>query len=149
MPAGQKPHLVLRRHFRAPVAKVFEAWTEGEALKRWFGPSHALAVVVAEVDVKVGGRWRIVMREQGGEQHRVGGTYREVVPNARLAFTWAWESTPERQSLVTVTLKAKDGGTDLTLLHEQFADEPTRDRHQHGWTGTLERLERHLAGEGV
>jgi uncharacterized protein YndB with AHSA1/START domain len=104
-----------------------------------------MAVIIAEADVRVGGRYRIVMQEPGGEQHRVGGTYREVVANERLVFSWAWESMPERESLVTVRLVASGGGTDLTLIHERFADEPARDRHREGWDGCLDRLERHLA----
>lgn len=141
-----RPSLTLERHIKAPVEKVYRAWTEGETLKRWFGPSDALVVELADADVRVGGHYRIVLAEPGGERHRVGGVYREVVPNARLVFTWAWESMPERQSLVTVSLEAAaGGGTDLTLVHEQFADEAARDRHQHGWSGSLDRLVRALA----
>jgi len=111
---------------------------------RWFGPEEA-EMVRAEADARVGGRYRIVMRTSGGEEHDVSGVYREVAPNEKLVFTWAWRSTPERESLVTITLKADGDGTMLTLLHEQFFDEPARDRHQHGWTGTLEKLARYLA----
>ncbi len=145
----EKPKLTLTRQIKAPVEKVFAAWTNGTALKRWFGPSDDMTIVVADVDLRVGGRYRIVMQEKSGEQHRIGGIYREIVPNARLVFTWAWESTPERESLVTVELKAVDGGTRLTLTHEQFADEPARDRHAQGWAGTLDRLDRHLACGGA
>ena len=144
MPNTAGPGLTLERHLDAPVARVFKAWTDGEALKRWFGPSDAVVVGIAEVDLKVGGRYRIVMQEPGGEAHRVGGVYREIVPNERLVFTWAWESTPERQSLVTVTLTPAGRGTDLKLTHAPFFDEAVRDRHVHGWTGSLERLARHV-----
>ena len=78
-------------------------------------------------------------------RHEVGGIYREVVPNSRLQFTWAWHSTPERQSLVTVTVAQDGEGTLLTLNHEQFFDEKARDDHQRGWTGTLEKLARYLS----
>ena len=87
----------------------------------------------------------IVMRGSDGEEHDVGGVYREVVPNEKLVFTWAWRTTPERESLVTVTLKADGSGTILTLLHEQFFDEPARDRHKSGWTGALDKLEAYFA----
>lgn len=140
----EKPKLTLTRNLKAPVSKVFAAWTTGEALKRWFGPSDDMTIVVADVDVRVGGRYRIVMQEKSGEQHRIGGVYREIERDAKLVFTWAWESMPERESLVTVLLSAVDGGTRLTLTHEQFADEPARDRHAQGWAGTFDRLERWL-----
>ena len=144
MTRADAPSLTLTRHIRAPVEKVFRAWTEGSALQRWFGPSDAMRVVVAEVNPRVGGRYRIVMEEETGARHSVGGVFRVVETNQKLVFTWAWESTPERESLVTLTFESVGGGTRLTLLHEQFADEPARDRHQSGWNGTLDRLERHL-----
>lgn len=114
-------------------------------MKRWFAPDDAFSVPVAEADVRVGGRYRIVMRAPDGEEHHVSGVYREVVPNEKLVFTWAWRSTPERESLVTVTLRAVGAGTELTLTHEQFFDEEARDKHGQGWNGCLARLERELA----
>jgi uncharacterized protein YndB with AHSA1/START domain len=80
------------------------------------------------------------------DEHDVSGVYREIVPNEKLVFTWAWKSTPERESLVTVTFKDDNGGTLMTLLHEQFFDEDARDRHNAGWTGTMDRLEQYLNG---
>jgi len=141
----QKPRLTLKRHYPAPVEKVFRAWIDPEALKGWFGPSDEGKILVSETNPKVGGRYRIVMQMPSGEQHRVGGVYREIVPNEKLVFTWAWESTPERESIVTVQLKRAGDGTDMTLIHEQFFDDAARDRHQHGWTGTLERLGRYVS----
>jgi uncharacterized protein YndB with AHSA1/START domain len=144
MPTSTKPSITIKRHLKAPRERVWKAWTTGEALKRWFGPSDATSIDVAEVDLRPGGRYRIVMRENGGETHEVGGVYREIEPYARLVFTWAWVTTPERESLVTVQLKEVGAETDLTLTHEHFFDEAARDRHQHGWSGSLDRLERHL-----
>jgi uncharacterized protein YndB with AHSA1/START domain len=141
----QKPSLTLKRHYPAPIEKVYRAWIDPEALKRWFGPSDEGQILVSETNPKVGGRYRIVMQMPSGEQHRVGGVYREIVPNERLVFTWAWESTPERESLVTVQLKRAGDGTDMTIIHEQFFDEAARDRHQHGWDRTLERLGRYVS----
>jgi len=112
---------------------------------RWFAPSDEFSVPIVEADVRVGGRYRIVMKAPDGEQHDVSGVYREVVPNRKLVFTWAWRSTPERESLVTVLLRPAGSGTELTLTHEQFFDEEARDKHQHGWIGCLGRLEKLFA----
>jgi len=68
-----------------------------------------------------------------------------VTPDQRLVFTWAWRSTPERESLVTVGLKPDGAATLLTLTHEQFFDQAARDRHEGGWSGTLDRLERYFS----
>ena len=76
-----------------------------------------------------------------GEYHQVGGVYREVVPNKRLVFSWAWYTTPERESLVSVTIKAEGSHTLLTLQHEQLFDEATKTGHTRGWTGSLDKLE--------
>jgi uncharacterized protein YndB with AHSA1/START domain len=139
-----KPSLTLKRRYNAPPGRVFSAWTDPKKITRWFGPEQVEAVR-AESDPRVGGYYRIVARSPDGEEHDVSGVYREVVPNQKLVFTWAWRSTPERESLVTITFKADGEGTLLTLQHEQFFDEPARDRHQTGWTGALEKLDRYLA----
>ncbi len=134
------PSLSLVRSFNVSPARVYRAWTDPQAMKRWFAPSDAFSIPRVEADVRVGGRYRIVMRSPDGEQHDVSGVYREVVPNEKLVFTWAWRSTPERESLVTVALRAAGGGTELTLIHEQLYDAEARDKHHHGWTGCLARL---------
>ena len=138
-----KPSLTIRRHFKAPPDKVFRAWTEPDKLSRWFGPQD-VDIVRAETDLRPGGRWMILGRSPDGEEHHVSGVYRELVPNQRLVFTWAWRTMPERESLVTILIRPDGDGSLLTLIHEQFFDEPARDRHRQGWTGCLDKLERFL-----
>jgi uncharacterized protein YndB with AHSA1/START domain len=135
-----KPSLTLKRRLNAAPEKVYAAWTAPAQLTKWFGPDSG-AVHQAEVDVRVGGRYAIEFSTEDGERHHVSGVYKEVEPNRRLAFTWAWRSMPERESFVTVTIKPEGDGSILTLHHEQFYDEPARDRHEYGWTGCLAKLE--------
>ena len=139
-----KPSLTLKRRLNAPPEKVYAAWTEPGKIAKWFWPESA-AVLRAETDVRVGGRYMVVFRTGDGEEHHVSGVYREVVPDQKLAFTWAWRSMPERESFVTILIKAEGGGSLLTLIHEQFFDEPARDRHEYGWTGALNKLEKYVA----
>ena len=142
--SATKPSLTLRRRIKAPPAKVFAAWIDPEKVRGWMGPGD-VEVLRVECDPRAGGRFRWLMKAPNGEEHDVSGVYREVIPNEKLVFTWAWKTTPERESLVTVLLKPDGDGTLLTLTHEQFFDEEARDRHQHGWTGALEKLERFVA----
>jgi uncharacterized protein YndB with AHSA1/START domain len=141
-----KPSLTLKRRLKAPPSQVYSAWTDPKKIARWFGPRDtAQASVAAEIDLRVGGHYRISFTSEGGERHQVGGVYREVVPNRRLVFSWAWHSTPERESLVTVTLQPAGAGTLLTLHHEQLFDAAARDAHEQGWISTLDKLERIFA----
>jgi uncharacterized protein YndB with AHSA1/START domain len=141
-----KPSLTLTRRLNAAPEKIYAAWTDPQKLAQWFGPSLAEpGSVRAELDVRVGGHYRISFTGEGGEYHQVGGVYREVIANARLVFSWAWHSTPERESLVTVSLKAQGKGTLLTFHQEQFFDQAARDGHERGWTEFLAKLERFFA----
>lgn len=138
-----KPSLTIKRRFKAAPAKVYAAWSDPEKMKRWMGLGN-VQKVVAECDLRVGGRYHIKMI-MADDEHDVSGVYREIVPNEKLVFTWAWKSTPERESLVTVSFKPDGGGTLMTLHHEQFFDEAARDRHNAGWTSFMDRLENFLA----
>jgi uncharacterized protein YndB with AHSA1/START domain len=139
-----KPSLVLKRRLKAAPEKVYEAWTRPEQMTHWWGVAGGPRPPVAETDLRVGGRFRVQFWDPKNEHHSVSGVYREVVPNRKLAFSWAWQTTPERESLVTIELNPVTEGTMLTLTHEQFFDEKARDDHGHGWNIALDRLETFL-----
>ena len=140
-----RPSLSLTRRLNAPLEKVYAAWADAEKLVQWFGPAQVKPdSVTAEMDVRVGGRYRISFENAKGEYSEVGGVYREVVQNRRLVFSWAWHSTPERESLVTVQLKPDGAGTLLTFHHEQFFDQTARDNHERGWIELFGKLEIYL-----
>ena len=142
---AEKPSLALSRSYRVAPEKVWRAWTDPEALKRWWGPGGVQPVSLARLDVRVGGRFRIVFGGAEGKDHEVQGVYKEVVPNRKLVFTWTWpNSTPERESLVTIMFRAVDRGTQLDFLHEQLFDETVRDNHKRGWSETLDKLAQFL-----
>ncbi len=137
--------LLVKRTFKAPVERVYAAWTDAEQMKRWFAPGD-MTVPSAEADVREGGRYRVQMSEGGSdcEFHTTGGVYQEVVANQRLVFTWKWEGS-DLETLVTLefkSLSAKE--TELTLIHEGFDDEDTREKHAQGWMGCLAKLETYL-----
>ena len=141
----QRPSLSIRRQYAAPPEKVWQALITPAALQQWMGPSDEFRVPIAEVDARVGGRYRIVMVSPDGEEHDVRGVYREVSAPTKLVYTWAWKSTPEKESLVTMELRANEGGTELIVTHSNFADGAAREGHEKGWIGCMARLERYLS----
>jgi uncharacterized protein YndB with AHSA1/START domain len=139
--------LTLTERLAAPLERVFAAWSSAEQVRRWFAPGD-MRVPEAEVDLRPGGRYRIVMEEKDGQRHVVTGEYREIVPNERLAFTWQWEGS-EAVTFVEVEFRAiDDGGTELSLVHTQFAAEEHRDMHGKGWRGCLANLQAYLRTAG-
>jgi uncharacterized protein YndB with AHSA1/START domain len=130
--------LAIVRRIKAPPAKVYAALTTPELMLKWWGPD-AGPTLRAEADVRPGGRFSIVFRLMNGDEHNPTGVYREVVPDRKLSFTWEWPGMPERESLVTFVLRPFDGGTELTLTHEQLPED-ARESHLMGWTGLLDNL---------
>ncbi|TAJ25522.1 MAG: SRPBCC domain-containing protein [Reyranella sp.] len=142
---ASKPSLALKRRLKAPPQKVYEAWTQPEKMIRWWGVTGHEKTPIAETDLRVGGRFRVQFWTPDGEHQSVSGVYREIEPPTKLVFTWAWRTTPERESQVTVDIKPDPDGSILTLTHEQFFDEKARDDHRRGWGGALDNLERLFA----
>jgi uncharacterized protein YndB with AHSA1/START domain/uncharacterized damage-inducible protein DinB len=135
--------LELNRTFAAPREKVFRAWTEAEELARWFSPTDDYTVVVPQLELHVGGTWRLEMHHKGGAVHKLFGTYREISRPEKLAFTWRWESNADsEETLVTVEFRSVGNSTEVALTHEGFASDEERGKHTHGWTGCFDRFAR-------
>ncbi len=137
--------LELRHTYTASPERVFRAWIEATSLSRWFAPSDEYQAIVHDLEVRVGGRYRIEMRHSGGASHVAYGEYREIEPHRRLSFTWRWEANPSMpETLVTVAITPQGEKSELVLTHQRFADAKMRDDHTKGWSGCLERLTRIL-----
>lgn len=140
--------LKLKRLIKAPIARVFAAWTTPGDMLQWFGPGP-WKVTMAKLDLRPGGSWRVCFRsDEDGKEIEVYGVYREVTPNTRLVFTWKSDNPPMNfgETLVTVALADAGGATEVCILHEGFPAEPIRDRHMLGWQGCCDNLEKLLAG---
>ena len=136
--------LQIRRTFQAPREKVFRAWTDPDQMKHWFAPT-ADYETTAEVDLRVGGKYRIQMKHTDGSIHTAVGEYREISEPEKLVYTWSWEDGSTSGSLVTVKFRDLGSATELLLTHERFPTAELRDKHGQGWNGCLVRLEEHLA----
>jgi uncharacterized protein YndB with AHSA1/START domain len=134
--------LQLRRTFQARRTQVFRAWTDPEAVKRWWLPGPGYAVPEARFDVRAGGAYRVAMRNPKGEVFHLSGTYREVEAPARLVYTWRWEK-PEMdigETVVTVEFHEHGASTEVVITHELFPADAARDQHRGGWTACLDHL---------
>ncbi len=132
--------VVVERVLPASPAEVYAAWTTPETLRLFMSPGEMTAPVV-EADVRVGGRFRIVMRGEREVEHR--GEYRVLEPGRRLVFTWASPVTGWTPTLVTIELFPHEDGTRFVLVHEGLATDDARGGHRRGWTSIVEKLARH------
>lgn len=137
--------LRLERTFEAPAEDVFDAWTSPEVLRRWWGANPAWRTPIAEVDLRVGGRYRLSMEDPAtGTVHTVSGEYSEVRRPQRLVYSWFWEEDGGQAahvSTVTVQFNGEGERTTVVLEHSNLASPESRDQHKGGWNACLENLQ--------
>jgi uncharacterized protein YndB with AHSA1/START domain len=139
------------RTIEAPREDVFRAWTDPEQIRSWWGPGE-FTCPEAEIDLRPGGSYRLVMQPTAGDPFVVAGTYREVEPPARLVYTWRWETGPAAdgsESLVMVEFRDRGTKTELALSHSDFPASHGPAPYQMGWEGGLDKFERLFAGSAV
>jgi uncharacterized protein YndB with AHSA1/START domain len=138
--------LTLVRRIKARPSIVVDAVTTAEGIAQWWGPD-AGPVILAEADVRVGGRYRVRFRMLDGTEHESSGEYLEVVRPDRVAMSWRWKGGQEDPgvSRLEIRLRAIPEGTELTLTHELLHDEQARRSHEDGWAGALAKLLAHFA----
>ena len=136
--------LRMERTYRAPAQAVFDAWTSEEVLRRWFHAEHDWETSEAEVDLRVGGAVRVVMRDpHAGAEYGGGGRYTEIDPPRRLAFTWLWDDQDTRM-LIEVDFEEAGGMTTVRFTHSGLWDEAAVREHEGGWTRCFDNLQRVL-----
>lgn len=134
----------VHRFFRAARERVFDAWTPPELIKQW-NTRAGVAATIAEVDLRVGGRYRLDLCGPDGRVHRVEGVYRVVESPARLSYTWCSDTdSAGHESLVTVEFRDCNGGTEVSVRHERLSTPATQGRHANGWHACLLQLEQLL-----
>ncbi|HEY7832506.1 MAG TPA: SRPBCC domain-containing protein [Ktedonobacterales bacterium] len=151
----------LRRMLNAPRDLVFQAWTDPAHLRWFFNPGMPLPAEPIEVDLRVGGAWRVKMIMSETLEFFTGGIYREIVPGEKLVFTWGavdgWPEIdadhPDDSPVITVVLTDLGAKTEMLVhiaLPEQISDERVREwlatGMREGWRETFDRLVSHFAG---
>ena len=142
-PTGQDLTLVVRKTIRADAERVFEAWTKPASLELWWGPG-AIRCSGAEIDLRVGGRYRIANEYPDGRVVWIGGEFQVVEPPRRLVYTWRLDTHSPVTELVTIRFEARGAATEVIIMHQRIADEPLRDGHEEGWTACLDGLAAYL-----
>jgi uncharacterized protein YndB with AHSA1/START domain len=146
--------LRLERLLDASPERIFAAWTDPDLLRRWWAAQPDWTTSEATADVRVGGRYRLSMQDTAGTIRTVVGEYLEVDPPRRLAYTWQWEphgdpsAAPGDVTVVEVDFVAEGSATRVVLEQRGFDGEPERDKHDHGWRGCLDNLERRVLAGG-
>jgi len=140
------PELTITRVFDAPRSLVFAAWTQDEHLKKWSAPK-GLTMPFSEGDLRVGGAWKAIMVLPDGTELKLGGVYREIVPDELLVFTHIWEEDygPGPESIVTVRFADENGKTRMTFTQTGFKSEESRTGHTEGWGECFDLLDDLLA----
>jgi len=138
--------LRLERTIDASAEEAFDAWTNPEVLRRWWAADPSWVTPVVEVDLRVGGNYRLSMEDPAtGTTHTVAGEYREVQRPKRLVYSWCWERSDgqpdEHTSTVTVEFLGEGERTTIVLEHTNLASPESRDRHREGWIACLENLQ--------
>ena len=130
---------------------AFAAWTDPAALEKWFGPPGYSARVLTH-DLRPGGTWRFQMISDTGETYHHFGTYTEILPPRRLAFTWAseeqvngWRDADGTPTQVVVTFTPQSPGVTVTVTHHNLQTETAQTALTQGWGGGLTDLATYLA----
>ena len=140
-----KTTLRMRRTFDAPAQRVFDAWTSEEVMRRWWHAQHDWETTVAEVDLRVGGAVRVVMRNPHEDtEYGGGGVYTAIEPPRRLAFTWIWDNEPSREQLIEIEFDEADGRTAVSFTHSGLWDEESVRSHESGWGRAFDNLKREV-----
>jgi uncharacterized protein YndB with AHSA1/START domain len=152
----QKPDnatLIIKRTLNAPRERVFRAWTMPEHIQAWMRPDPGMVVPRASMDLRVGGKFRIQMKNPEGEYFTAAGVFQEVNPPERLVYTWDWEKDGSEEefgelegktSLITVEFLQRGEQTELVFSHTRFATVESRDNHARGWSEAVDSLARFL-----
>jgi uncharacterized protein YndB with AHSA1/START domain len=135
--------LVVRKTIHATPERLFKAWTDPAQLLEWWGP-EGVACVDPEVDLRVGGRYRIGNRLPDGKMLWIAGEFEAVDPPHQLRYTWRLEGTTGAFERVTVRFEPRGSATEVVITHEHIANEALRDQHAYGWRGCLDGLADYL-----
>jgi uncharacterized protein YndB with AHSA1/START domain len=134
--------LRIERTFGASAEEVFDAWTSPEVMRRWFHCFPDWETPAAEVDLRVGGKVRVVMRRPDGREAGMGGQYRLIDRPHRLVMTWTFDDYPANEQLIELTFSESEGATTVLMMNSRISTDGRRDAQDIGWYGCFNELRR-------
>jgi uncharacterized protein YndB with AHSA1/START domain len=144
-PSDPEP-IRIERTFDAPAEIVFDAWTSPEVLKRWWHAEHNWETPLAEVDLRVEGALRIVMRDPAsGSEQGGGGHFTFIDRPRRLAYTWTWDADDESRSQHVEVQFHESGGRTTVVLTNSGIPTPEIDDYHDGWNNSFDNLTAYLS----
>jgi uncharacterized protein YndB with AHSA1/START domain len=135
----------IERTFAARAEDVFDAWTSTEVMRRWFHCEPDWETPEADVDLRVGGAVRVVMRRPDGSVAEARGEYTLIERPRRLQMTWIFGDEPSNEQLIELSFSESEGSTTVLLVNSGISTDGRRDAQDWGWRGCLDQLERALA----
>jgi uncharacterized protein YndB with AHSA1/START domain len=132
----------IERSFDASAEAVFDAWTSPEVMRRWFHCAPDWDTPEAEVDLRPGGRIKVVMRKPDGTEVKAQGEFTEIDRPRRLVMTWTFDDDPSNQQLLELTFSESEGSTTVLLVNSHISSDQRRDDQDEGWRGCLDALGR-------
>jgi uncharacterized protein YndB with AHSA1/START domain len=135
--------LIVRRTIRTSPERAFAAWTQPEHLRKWWGPK-SVQCTDAEVDLRIGGSYRIANQFPDGNVVWISGEFERIDPPHMLVYTWRLDKSHPGHERVTVRFETRGESTEVIVVHERIADQATRAGHEQGWLGCLDGLVRFL-----
>jgi uncharacterized protein YndB with AHSA1/START domain len=140
-------HVVrIERTFVASAEEVFDAWTSAEVMRRWFHVAPDWDTPEAEVDLRVGGTVRVVMRRPDGTEFGAQGEYTVIDRPHRLMMTWTFNDDPSNEQLIELSFSESAGSTTVLMVNSGISTDERRDAQDEGWHGCFDELRRALAG---
>jgi len=137
----------IERTFAAPAEDVFDAWTSPEVMRRWFHCAPDWETPEAEVDLRVGGTVRVVMRKPDGTEAGARGEFTRIERPHRLVMTWTFDDDPSNEQLIELSFWASGSSTTVLMVNSRVSTDERRKAQVWGWHGCLDELERMLAAD--
>lgn len=142
----QPKHVVrIERTYQAPPEQVFDAWVSPEVLRRWFHCEADWETPVAEVDLRLGGAIRVLMRKPDGSEAGARGIFRLIDRPRRLEMSWTFDDEPANEQLIELRFSSSGDGTAVLMVNSDISGRARRDGQERGWRGCLTELGRLLA----